>query len=382
MSGPRGLPLVAGLLWVAPVLHSFAGSPAPWGDLVRPAGIAFAIGALGTGLGGRVLGNPLAGAVMLTLGALAFWELEWALRLLGPVPGPLLVLGLVALGVAAFLGLPRLGGALAGHPRVSRGLTRGLTGLALVFTGLWVTRLVGRAPPEPPSQEDWRPVPRLTEDAPDLIAVILEGLRPGDLRALDGQAEDEAETWPSTTQSLRAMCVGGRLAAWFGVAGYRTRLVRGGPVSLRGRGFEEVVEGGLERLEHRLVARSALGLLRLDLQVSSHRTQLERALRALPAAPDPADPRPRFTVLHLLAPAPPYVMPADGGTPDESLLTVWDLGEVPAGDARDARERQVGWLVRELDALRGRVAARERPTRLVLAGDRPGLRRRLVVPAP
>jgi hypothetical protein len=337
------------------------------------------VGGLGSWLAGRILGHPLAGALVVTGGALLFWELGPLLQLLRPLPGGALFAGLVAGVVAALVGLPRLAPALRDRP----GAARGLQGALLVSAAvLVVPSLPGLPRGAAPAigAEPWAPVVPVRDGAPDVLVVLCQGLRPGDLADLEGVGVDGPEGWPSSTQGLWAMARRGRLAAWFGVAGYRTRMVRGGPVDLRGEGFEELVEGGLELLEHRLVARSALGLLRLDLHVSAYREQLEGALRALPTPVIPGDPRPTFTVAALHAPGPPYVMPADGGVPEDSLLMVWDLGETPAGDWRQPRARQRAWLVRELRALASRVAASGRATRLVVAGDEPELRVRLTAP--
>jgi hypothetical protein len=375
----RGLPLACAVLWAAPVLATFAGSAAPWGDLGRPFGLALLVGGLGSWLAGRILGHPLAGALVVTGGALLFWELGPLLQLVRPLPGGVLFAALVAAAVAALVGLPRLASALRDRP----GAARGLEGALLVSAAVLVVPFLPGLPrgaAAPIGAEPWAPVVPAREGAPDVLVVLCQGLRPGDLDGLAGAGVDGPEGWPSSVQGLWAMARRGRLAAWFGVAGYRTRMVRGGPVDLRGEGFEELVEGGLELLEHRLVARSALGLLRLDLQVSAYRGQLESALRGLPTPVLPGDSRPTFTVAALRAPGPPYVMPADGGVPEDSLLTVWDLGETPVGDSRDARARQRDWLVRELRALASRLASTGRPTRLVVAGDQPGLRIRLGTP--
>ena len=376
------LALAAALLWAVPVLRAFAATPAPFGDLVRPLGLALGMGGLGALLVGRLLGSQLAGALVLALAAGGFWHLE-VLVLLGlPLSSGALVVVLVSVGVAVFLGVPRLGAWLGERPGARRTLEKLLYGLAGVLLALAALGLWNRPAPgaQAPSWSGRRPIPEAGPRTRDVLLVILQGLRPGDVDGLPGSGPDQGVPWPTLnpTPGLRELCAGGRLPALFGVAGYRTRLVRGGPVPLRGEGFEEVVEAGLSRLEHRLVARSALGLLRLDLQVSAHRSQLEAALRALPTPARAEDPRPSFTVAHLMAPGPPFVMPADGAVPAESLFTVWDLGEEPVGEGIPAaRARQVGWLRRELRALVRRASTGERRPRIVVAGDRPGLRRRL-----
>lgn len=156
--------------------------------------------------------------------------------------------------------------------------------------------------------------------------------------------------------------------------GYRLRYRGTGAKTWYPEPFDEYVDPGPTPLEHLLLSTSAIGALRPGLM---HDTRRRRIARAIDTTAISADAPPTWTLLHVLAPHPPFVFAADGGpfrdqAPflfhiDHEHLLDADMG---AGYYRDGFRQQTLHIGDRIGALAEQIVTRrERPAVVWIFGD-------------
>lgn len=413
------MPLAPFLLAIWPVLVEYTTnvenlSP---GALVRPLGLAVLATSLLVlaCLGGTP--DPRGAGLVASAGVLVFWGLGALLellRLLG-VGGSL---GM-ALAPAVIVGLlVTLGRWLARHPPgdPARGTAhRALTGFAVVLVGLVGVQALGaewahRPPPRPPAPPL---VPAPPGARPDVYLVVLDAYLRDDylaavygfdnrpfLRALEDRgfvvAREAQAGYAWTSLSVAAMLAlddhhpeagapldfrslaegvrDSRALRAFQAAGYQGLVVACGDWKFDATRFDLQVPSHWQEFEVLLYGRSALGELWPGAFTRARRHQLQSALEAW-APPPPGGP-PRFALVHLLAPHPPFVFEPGGGPGDtQPLFRLNDDGlalDRVAGEGWYRRRylEQLRWLnARVLERIDALVARADRDSVVLLVGD-------------
>lgn len=328
----------------------------PPGEWIRPFGL-IALGALVLAIGlGRLSGRRGLGAILAVFLSTLFWSAGSlsAIGLLLGVPsawGPWVAAG--TCGLVALLARP-LGKRMSEDP-ASEGRIAGILAIAAVVFVAPATLRIARTLATPPPGLSYpdlgppRPGPR-----PDLVFVLLDAYGRDDVlrqlyatddAAFRGRLEglgfqvapaafaeylgtlqtmaatlnlapfpdtsDLATRFPLEHRPLRGVMARPRFLELARRAGYRTRLIATGSDVWGYEVFDEVWEAGPRPFEQLLLGRSVLGEATPEVLHGMHRRRIHEAVARAAEAPAPDAP-PTLTVVHLLAPHPPFVFAADG----------------------------------------------------------------------
>lgn len=415
------------LLALYPLLQLYASNTAqtsPWA-LLRP-GLVLLVVAGGLVLAGRrLLGSPRRGDLFAAAVLALLWWPDWLVTAiegnLGTDPSrgtpvPLVLAGVVALLVLVHRLLARL-------PEDGPWIRRGEGGLRVLVgvlaLGAVLQAAYGRVVME--SHEPLMPalvhaVPRV-ERRPDIYYVLLDAYARADvlaahyehdngpfLRELEGlgfRVLDRARAnyaWtlqsvgstlglgyllpkgvralfnPRDTSRMAAMIRRPHARRFLAQQGYETLSVASGAQLFDHTDFDTRVNSSFSETENLLLRFSLVGELFPTLAFANRRAQLDRALAAL--APPPADAPPRFAMVHVLAPHPPYVWREDGSPAEPfPVFDIHDNGPVidsimgPGWYRARYRDQLRHLNARLLARLREILARTDRESVVILQGD-------------